>query len=271
MVLTVKEDLLRMMDKRFNLRWYVRGLTAASRANICLGRWEEAVEDAQKAVKVAEEYSDNSYAVLAIWTLSMAYTWKGDLDRAIEYGEQAFQRASAPADKAWAHRGLGWALCRAGEINRGIELLAPLVPIVRASGHIPTLIPTMCFLGAGYWLAGNDEKAGETLEEVMEMSQRCGARYYLGWTHRLLGERAMKNNPTQAAIHFDKSISVLQEIKAENELAQVYVSYGRLQKKQGKITQARKYLMKALEIFERLGTLLEPEKVKEILAELPEA
>jgi hypothetical protein len=29
--------------------------------------------------------------------------------------------------------------------------------------------------------------------------------------------------------------------------------------------------MKALEIFERLDTLIEPDKVKEILAELPEA
>jgi hypothetical protein len=29
--------------------------------------------------------------------------------------------------------------------------------------------------------------------------------------------------------------------------------------------------MKALEIFERLGTLIEPDKVREILAELPAA
>ncbi|MBE9521683.1 MAG: AAA family ATPase [Proteobacteria bacterium] len=269
-VLALKEDLLRTMEQRFNLFFYVRGLCAASRACIYLGRWDEAAEEARKALKVAEQFSDNSFIAFATWSLMMTYTWKGDLARAIEYGELAVQKASTPADKAWAHRGLGWALCRAGEVNRGIELLSAALVIVRASGHMASKIPTTCFLGAGYWLAGNDEKAGETLEEVMEMSERCGARYYLGWTHRLLGERAMKNNPTQAVFHFDKSISVLQEIKAENELAQAYVGYGRLQKKQGKITQARKYLMKALEIFERLGTLLEPEKVKEILAELPE-
>jgi len=265
----VKEDLLRMMDKRFNLRWYVRGLSAASRANIYLGRWEEAVEDAQKAVKVAEESSDNSYAVFAIWTLSMAYTWKGDLDRAIEYGEQALQRASTPADKGWARRGLGWALCRAGEINRGIELLAPLVQTVRASGHIPTLISTMCFLGAGYWLAGEDDKARQTLEELLEIVGRCGARYYLGWAERLLGEIALEANPTQAVSHFEKSIAVLREIKAENELAMAYAGYGRLHKQQGKTAQAREYLSEALEILERLGTLLEPDRVREALAQLP--
>jgi flagellin-specific chaperone FliS len=50
-----------------------------------------------------------------------------------------------------------------------------------------------------------------------------------------------------------------------------YAGYGRLHKHQGKIAKAREYLTKALEIFERLGTLIEPDKVKEELAGLPEA
>jgi hypothetical protein len=50
-----------------------------------------------------------------------------------------------------------------------------------------------------------------------------------------------------------------------------YAGYGRLHKQQGEIAQARAYLTKALEIFERLGTLTEPEKVREILAKMPEA
>jgi len=44
---------------------------------------------------------------------------------------------------------------------------------------------------------------------------------------------------------------------------------GRLNKKQGEIARAREYLTKALEIFERLGTLIEPDKVREELTELP--
>jgi len=34
--------------------------------------------------------------------------------------------------------------------------------------------------------------------------------------------------------------------------------------------QAREYLIKALEIFERLGTLIEPENIRKELADLPE-
>jgi tetratricopeptide (TPR) repeat protein len=126
-------------------------------------------------------------------------------------------------------------------------------------------------MGEGYWLAGEDDKARQTLEECLEMAERYGMRYEIGLTHRLLGEIALKNNPTQAAHHFKKSIAIFGEIKAENELALAYTGYGRLHKKQNKIARAREYLTKALEIFERLGTLSEPDKVKAELAGLPEA
>jgi class 3 adenylate cyclase/tetratricopeptide (TPR) repeat protein len=270
-VLAVKEDLLRMMERQFNPRWYVRGLCGASRACICLGRWDQAVKEAEKALKVAEESLNNSLVVFAAWTLSMAYTLKGDLGRGVEYGELALQKAVTPADKAWAHRGLGWALCRAGEANKGVELLDAALAIVQPSRHMPTEIPTTCILGAAYWLAGEDEKAREALEEGLEIANRCGAKYYAGFAQRLLGEMDLKTNPAQAKIHFERSIAVLQEIKAENELALAYVSYGCLHKQRKQIAQAKEYLMKALKIFERLGTLLEPNKVREILAELPEA
>ena len=73
-----------------------------------------------------------------------------------------------------------------------------------------------------------------------------------------------------AASHFEKSIAVLREIQAENELALAYAGYGRLQNQQGDVLQARAYLSQALEIFERLGTLGEPVKVQQTLAALPE-
>jgi tetratricopeptide (TPR) repeat protein len=268
-VLALKEDLLRTMEQRFNLRWYVRALCTASRAYVCLGRWDEAVEEAQKALKVAEESSDNSLVVFAAWTLSLAYTWRGDLGRGVEYGELALQKAVTPADKAWAQRGLGWALCRAGETNRGVELLASLVPIFRASRYKPAEIPHTCTLGEGYWLAKEDDKARQTLEEGLEMAECCGARYYVGFAQRLLGEIALKINPAHAVPHFKKSFAVLRKIKAENELALAYAGYGRLHKQQGDTAQAREYLTKALKIFERLGTLIEPDKVRKELAELP--
>ncbi len=270
-VLALKEDVLSTMEQQFNLRFHTYALSVASRACACLGRWDEAVVEAQKALSTAEKFSDNSLISFVAWNLSIAYTWKGDLARAVEYGELAVQKAPTHADKAWAQRSLGWALCRAGEPNRGVELLNTVLPIIRAGRFLTAEIPLTCFLGEGHWLAGEDEKAIQTLEESLEMAERYGVRYEIGFAHRLMGEISLKNNPAQAAPHFEKSIAIFQEIKAENELALAYAGYGRLLMEQGESALAREYLAKALEIFERLGTLIAPDKVREILAELPEA
>ena len=270
-VLTLKEEALSKMEQRFNLRWYVFALSAASRACSNLGRWDEAVEEGQKAMMAAEEFSDNSLISYAARTMAIAYTSKGDLDRALEYGELAVQKAPTPADKAWSQGTLAWALFRAEEPRRGIELLTDVLPIFRVGRFMPTEIPHMCYLGEGYWLAGEEKKAKQTLEEVLEIASRCGASYFAGFAQRLLGKTLLKTNPGQAAAYFEKSIAIFREIKTENELALAYAGYGRLHKQQGNIAQAREYLKKALEIFERLGTLIEPDKVREILAQLPEA
>jgi tetratricopeptide (TPR) repeat protein len=233
------------------------------------------VAEAQEELRVAQEFADNSLIAFAAWNLSFAFTCKGDLARAVEYGELAVQHAPTPADHAWAQSALACAWCRAGEPRRGVEILAALVPIFRSGRFVPAEGFTP-FLGEGYWLAGEADKARQTLEELLEIAAQCGMRFHIGSAHRLLGEIALTTNPAQreeplAAPHFERSIAILQQIKAENELALAYAGYGRLHQQQGHIAQARDDLTRALEMFERLGTLLEPNKVRQMLAELPEA
>jgi len=266
--LALKADVFRTMKQRFNLRLHTYALSIASRACSYLGRWDSAVEEGQKALGVAEDSSDNSLITFAAWNLSIAYNWKGDSDMAIKYGELAVQKAPTPGDKAFGQRSLGWAWCRAGEPKRGIELLTGVLPIFR--DFMACEIPLKCHIGEGYWLAGEDGKARQALEEGLGIAERCGARYYVGWAHHLLGEIALKTNPTQAAPHFEKSIAIFKKIKAENALALAFAGYGRCYKLKEQIAQTREYLTKALEIFERLGTLIEPDKVREELAGLPE-
>jgi class 3 adenylate cyclase/tetratricopeptide (TPR) repeat protein len=265
--LALKEDLLRKIEQHLNYRWYSWAMSGASRVYSYLGRWDRAIEEGQKALSVAEESSDNSLITFAAWNLSIAYNWKGDSEMAIKYGELAVQKAQTRADKAWAQRSLGWALCRVGKPNRGIEILTALLPIFQ-SGFMASEIPLMCFLGEGYWLAGEDDKARQVLVKGLEMAEQYGYKYYIGFAHRLLGEIALKTNPTQASAHFEKSIAMFREIKAENALALAYARYGRLHKHQGEIVQAREYLTKALDILERLGTLVEPDRIRKELAGL---
>jgi predicted ATPase len=267
-VLTLKQLIHRMIEEQFNLRLYVWTSCAAVWANSHLGRWEEALEEGHEALRVAEEYSDHSLMSILEWLIAMACTLKGEFVRATEYGESSLQKAPTPADKTWAQHHLAWTWCRAGHAKRGVEILAQLNETYRAVGFMIGVLSSGLHLSEGYQLLGNYDRATEVLEELLEIADRCGARYYLASAHRLLGEIALKTNGTQAARHFEKSIELLREIKAENDLALSYAGYGRFHKQQGDIAQARECLTKALEIFERLGTLIEPDKVRKELAEL---
>jgi tetratricopeptide (TPR) repeat protein len=124
-------------------------------------------------------------------------------------------------------------------------------------------------LAEAYSLAGECDKAEEVCKTALQIAECSGARPSLGTAHRLLGEIALKTNPDEAPPHFDKAISIFREIKAENQLALAYSGMGRYHKQEGNTEEAREYLTNALEIFERLGTLIEPDKAREELAELP--
>ena len=124
------------------------------------------------------------------------------------------------------------------------------------------------FLAEAYLLADECDKAEELCKTTLQIAECCGARPSLGSAHRLFGEIALKTNPDEAPSHFEKAISIFRETKMENALALAYSGMGRYHKQQGNMEQAREYLTKALEIFERLGTLIEPDKVRKELADL---
>lgn len=125
-------------------------------------------------------------------------------------------------------------------------------------------------LGEGYLLAGDHKHARQTLEEGIETLELCGTLYYLGCALRLLGEVLIKDDVCLAGSHLERSVEILQEINAENEFAFAYVAYGRLHKSEGRYKQAIKFMTNALEIFERIGTLREPDMILEELADLRE-
>ena len=269
-VISFKDPAIRMLEQGFHLRWYVWVFCPVAWAYTHLGQWENALREGKEALRVSEEYQNDSLIAFSHFVLSSLYTAKNDIEQAIEHAYTAVSKAPTPGDKAWSQEFLALALARGGEPRKGLEILAELVPILRGSGFEYAAIWGEVHLCEVYWRLGEYDKARKALEELEERTQRMGMRYWRGWGQRLQGEVALETDPDQAARHFEKSIAIHQEIKAENELALAYAGYGRLHKQQGNIEQAREYLNKALEIFERLGTLVEPDKVRNELAELRE-
>jgi predicted ATPase len=268
--LMLRQRVHQKMQEKFNLRTSVWSSTAASWACSFLGRWNEAAGHAKEALSTAQEYADGSLTSFAATSVALAFIFKYDLDPATKNAEMAAQKAPTPFDEAVANLILGFAWSRAGKANKGIEILHQAIQIYRASQYMLGLLGGLPFLCEAYVLAGKYDRARETAEEASELANRLGAKYLLGWVCRLLGEIALAENRDEVAPHFERAISIAREIKAENDLALAYSGIGRYHKQQRNTEEARKYLTDALEIFERLGTRIEPDKARKELAELPQ-
>jgi tetratricopeptide (TPR) repeat protein len=269
-VLTLREEVLGKMEDQFDIYAYCRAICAASLAYSFLGRWDEAVEEGQKALSVARELSNRIHISFAAVMISAAYIFKNDLTRGLQYGTLAFENATTFADRTWSKGILGWLRSQGADPNEGMEDLASMVQSARYGRNVPTELLFTPHLAEAYCLAGEYDKAHQMIEELIALAERCRARLSIGWAYRVLGEITLKTNPDESAPHFEKAISILREIKAENELALAYSGMGRYHKQQRNMEQAREYLTKALEIFEGLGTLIEPDKVRKELADLPQ-
>jgi len=270
-VFKLKKEILQLLKKRFNLRLYVQTFIIASDAYIYLGRWQEALEECQKALDIAQEYSNDSLISISTSVISMIHRIRGDHKQALEYSKMAVEKAPTPFDKLVSQTTLGVAYCHTGEQRKGIELLEKLIPIFNFAKYVPMQVSTNIVTGQGYWLAGSNDEARQALEKGLALAKRYEMKFYLGWAHQLIGEVLLISNTAEAAAHFEKSIDVLEEIKGESILPLSYAGYGRCHKKQGNIEEAREYLTKALDMLDRLGTLIEPEKIRKELAELPKA
>jgi class 3 adenylate cyclase/tetratricopeptide (TPR) repeat protein len=258
-----QQPALDRLGQHFDLRWYAWSFAAASWAHSCMGHYAEALRQAQTEATVAEKYHDNSLVAFANWNAALAHAYGGDFGKAVEHAEIATRKAPTPADKVWAQTYLGFAWCRGGRAGDGAELLASLAPIYEAIPFVLGQMMTIAYLGEAQWRAGQHDAAQRTLQKGLELAGANGMKFYVGCMRRLLGEVTLALNAEQvteplAAPHFEAGISILRDIKAENELACVCVGYARLHRQRGRVVEARDYFTRALEIFDRLGILIEP-------------
>lgn len=272
-VIELKPRVMGIMDQFFNLRLYAWSVTPVVLSYAFMGQWKKGIHEGNAAVVAGEKYEDKSIISFAEWNLGVLYNHQCDFVRALKHAERAVQVAPTPADKVFAQPVLAWALVFSGKAQEAIEMLTELLAAYESIGL--KLETILCFLyrNEGYLESGQYENAEESARECCRMAESGDFRMHHPWALIQLGEVYLNTNPDQiadplASPYFDKAIGICREIKAENHLARAYAGYGRFHKQRGETEKAREYLEKALEIFERLGTLVWPDTLRKELFEL---
>lgn len=265
-VITLKKNLSNFSGRRSNVRWHVRGLAAICNAYAYIGNWCKAIKHGRLALDLAMKSSDESLVSLAASNLSLSYCWQGNYGKAVRYGRLSVEKATTPGDKARSKRSLGWALCRSENTEQGIKTLTDAVlPIFKSGGFRAFEIPLLCYLGEGYLLNGDQAKALKTLKEGLKLADKSDAKFFIGFSNRMIARIIMDKYPSQAASLLKRSVSIFHEIKAENEMATAIVDYGRLCKAQSDEVAANKLFKKALGIYKRLGTIISKDAIEKLV------
>lgn len=262
-VLRLRNDLVQVSDELSNIRWYVRGLSAVGNAYSHLGKWGLAIQEGKSALNLAMEYNDDSLISLSASNLSLSYCWQGNTEEALNYGRLAVEKATTPGDTSRSYRSLGWAMCRSGNAKTGIKFLKDaILPKFESGSFTAFEIPLKCFLGEGYWIDGNQKKASQTLKEGLQKAEKSNARFFIGFTCRILALMSIESDPLQAESLFKRSLKIFCELKAENELAMTMLGYGWLCKSQNYVSMANELFKRAIEICDSLGTKLNNDAIR---------
>jgi class 3 adenylate cyclase/tetratricopeptide (TPR) repeat protein len=262
------ERALTIFEARGNVWWACRTLWHLCSATSHLGEWERSLEYCRLALEHGQAVNDRRLKVVACWRTGWAHIQRGDLDTGLRYCEEALALSPIPFDAAMVKAAQGYGLVKAGEAIAGTTKLAEAVVWFDQSKIRYTRSWFAIWLGEGYLRQGDALQARTILEDVLATSREVGYRHLEGVAERLLGESLVSEDPAGGASHLEAASQILEEVGAQNELAKALAARAGLQQAAGDLAGARHFLALALTIFERLGTLDEPRRVRALLATL---
>jgi tetratricopeptide (TPR) repeat protein len=263
------EAALAVFEAERNVWWACRALWALTAAANAVGDWTGSLAYCRRAVERAESVGDRRLLAVGWWRTGWAHIMRGDPKTGVACCEQTFALSPSPYDAAMARAAHGYGLTRAGDPDAGIAELADAVEWFGRSGLPYARSIFAVWLGDARRHHGQAAAARTLLEEVVSASRELGYRYPEALARRVLGEILMDGAPAAAAAHLAAAEAVLQSGGARDVLARVWVAQARGRQAAGDAPGARLRLERALAVFEALGTLDEPARVRAMLEALP--
>jgi len=262
------ERALAILEARGSLWWACRALWQMAPAANALGDWERAIGYCRRALEHGEAANDLRLRIVGWSRIGGTLVQRGDPAGALECCAEALRLSPAPFDAAMVKAVRGYALIKSGDLESGIALLGEAVSWFERSRLRYTRSQYALWLSEGYIRAGQLDKARSVLTGVLRQSREVGYRHLEGVTERLLGQCLLAGDPDSAASHLEAGARILEEVGAQNDFAKALAAQAALARRAGDVPRARELFERALSIFDKLGTLDEPARVRAALLTL---
>ena len=218
-----------------------------------LGYQDQAIEQSRKMLDAARQVNHPFSLAAALALDSLFHLLRRDVGALEERGKEVATLAEEKGFLFFVGVGIfkmGWVSARQGRVEEGIAKLHQALDLYRATGVRFTLTDLLGSLAEAYGMAGEIEKGLEFMSQALAEVERGGERYYEAELYRLKGELLLKKAEREdrtamekeAEVCFRQSLAVARRQTAKSFELRTAISLGRLLKKQGKESEARKLL-----------------------------
>ena len=258
-------EALPVFERHGNRWWTCRTLWGLSMAFNSIGEWARSLESCQRGLGLGEALRDRRLRIVGLFRTGSTHVLQGDWQTGLRYCDEALALSPPAFDAAMTRAVRALGLVKAGDVTSGTAGLREAVSAfeqfkLRYTRSVVAL-----------WLAETQLRHDETpaaialVNDVLATSREVGYRHLEAVALRLRGEALTAIDPAAARNDLDVAQRILEEIGARNDVGKTLVARALLHRAAGEEAEAHLLLHHALTVFETLGTVDEPQRVRAAL------
>jgi tetratricopeptide (TPR) repeat protein len=221
------------------------------------GKHVDATENYNKSLELCQKIGYEQGLAAVYGNLGIVSKNQGDFESSIRYYEKSLEYSQKLGDDrltANQYTNLGVVYGIQGRYDLAVEVHSKSLEISQRCGLPSSAASAYGNLGAVYHAIGEYQKAMEMQENALAIMRRIGDEHGMSMTlSNLANLYLLKGDMRKALAYYEQAQTRMEAIGNLYGVAGVHFNRGLLFRQQGQITQARKELMKAQDLFGKLG------------------
>jgi DNA-binding SARP family transcriptional activator len=227
-----------------NLYWIVAPLTE-------LGRFDEALAAAQRALEFATRIEHPFPLAGALASVGLVHLYQGRLDEAalnLARGLDVCRRSEVPVHRPWLAATLGYTYALSGQTSEGQSLLHQAIDEAEKSGQVAGQAWRLAWLAETALLAGRLDDAAMWADQALAQSRQRGERGHEAWALRANAEvtSARESSTRHAARErYQEALALARTLEMRPLMAWCHLGLAALHRAGGQQAEARAALSHA--------------------------
>ena len=235
----------------------INNLNQLSYIKSSLGKYEEALSYAKKAIELSEILGDKQLIAQSFDQEFMVFFRKGENVEASVSAEKANNIAQEIGDKnliAKSYDNLGILRAMKGQHSEAIEYFMKSLTAYETLNDKSKISLALMHIGHTFELAGSYDKALEYLKRSLALNKEVADKYNEGWALVNIGVVYSRMNEIDTAlIYYKKSLEIAEEINNHRLILTCLDNIGGKYSMQKDFEKANTYLQKAYRLSEESG------------------